>query len=332
MKIIQNVLCVATVALAFAACNNVDFKKTSAGVPYKIIGNNKGDSIKTGEFVRFHIVQKTKDTLLGSSYATGTPQMMQIQPPAGKPTYMDLGANLSEVLRKAHKGDSIYMVFSADSVLKTVPKEMLSKVPFKKGQEIYVGLKVLEVFKNQDEAQASMNKDRIAGAAAREQQMLDAMKKDTAFQASMARDSKIIEDYLAANNIQASKTDMGVYVQTIEAGQGSKPASGQYVSIKYRGTDLQGKKFDEGTFPMQLGMGGSIPGFENGVKQFAKGGKGIIYIPSALGYGPAGQPPVIQPNQILVFNIENLDISDTPIAQAPMPAPQGHSKDDGHGH
>jgi FKBP-type peptidyl-prolyl cis-trans isomerase len=209
---------------------------------------------------------------------------------------------------------------------------MAGQVPFKKGQDIKVTIKVLEVYKTAEEAQAVANKDRVAGAADRERQMLEQMRKDTAFQSSIGRDSRLIEAHLASKGVSASKTDMGVYVQMIQAGQGAKPAAGQYANIKYRGTDLNGKKFDEGTYPMQIGMGGSIPGFENGVKQFSKGGKGVIYVPSILGYGPQGQPPVIQPNQILVFEIELLDISDRPIQPSAAPAPQGHSKDDGHGH
>lgn len=337
MKVLQTGCSLLGVALLMVACNNVDFKKTTAGVPYKVLGSSKGDSIKVGNVIRFHqvvrLVRKGKqDSLMNSTYAVNQPQFMQVQAPQGAAQYADLAANVSEAIRRAHKGDSVQMVFSADSILKTIPKEMAGQVPFKKGEEINVTIKVLDVYKTPEEAQAVMNKDRVAGAADRERQMLEQMRKDTAFQSSISRDSKIIEAHLASKGVTASKTDMGVYVQTIQAGQGPKPAAGQYANIKYRGTDLAGKKFDEGTFPMQLGMGGSIPGFENGVKQFSKGGKGVIYIPSALGYGVQGQPPVIQPNQVLVFEIEMLDISDKPIQPAGQPVPQGHSKDDGHGH
>lgn len=322
MKVIKNVLSVATVALAFAACNNVDFKKTSAGVPFKVMGKSKGDSIRLGNFVQVHITQELKgggkDSLLGTSYTSGTPQILPIQAPTTKATYLDPGANLTEAIRHARKGDSVELVFSADSILRTVPKEMLSQVPFKKGQSVHFRAMIVNVFKTAEEAQAVAEKDRAAAS-----------------QKQNAIDAKAIEQYLASKNISAPKTAQGVYVQTIQPGQGAKPDSGQYVKIKYRGTDLAGKKFDEGEFPMQIGMRGSVPGFEDGVRQFAKGGKGVIYIPSSLGYGPQGNPPVIQPNQILVFDIEILDISNQPIAQAPMPMPQGqqgHSKDDGHGH
>jgi FKBP-type peptidyl-prolyl cis-trans isomerase FklB len=53
---------------------------------------------------------------------------------------------------------------------------------------------------------------------------------------------------------------------------------------------------------------GSIQGFEEGVKQIAKGGKAKIYIPSMLGYGMQGAPPKIKPYEHLLFEVETLDI------------------------
>ena len=52
-----------------------------------------------------------------------------------------------------------------------------------------------------------------------------------------------------------------------------------------------------------------IKGWTEGLGLLGKGGKATLYIPSKLGYGP--RPPYgsrIEPNSILVFEIDLLDI------------------------
>ena len=71
MQVLKNVLGVFAAALVLTACDSVDFKKTKAGVPYKIFNKGKGDSIRQGSIVKFEVIQKTKDTLLFSSYDQG---------------------------------------------------------------------------------------------------------------------------------------------------------------------------------------------------------------------------------------------------------------------
>lgn len=97
----------------------------------------------------------------------------------------------------------------------------------------------------------------------------------------------------------------------------------------YRGTFLDGKKFDgnmdsdsPNKQPLEfvIGQGGVIKGLEDGLKLFNKGGKGKVFIPAMLGYGPNGSAPVIPPYASLVFDIEVLDVK---IAPPPPPAMPG---------
>jgi FKBP-type peptidyl-prolyl cis-trans isomerase len=97
----------------------------------------------------------------------------------------------------------------------------------------------------------------------------------------------------------------------------------------YRGTFLDGKKFDgnmdsdsPNKQPLEfvIGQGGVIKGLEDGLKMFNKGGRGKIFIPAMLGYGPNGSAPVIPPYASLVFDIEVLDVK---IAPPPPPAMPG---------
>ena len=131
----------------------------------------------------------------------------------------------------------------------------------------------------------------------------------------MTIDNKLIEDHLKANNITTERSPWGAYVQVIEPGTGPKPTFGKYVNIKYNGMNLSGQSFDSGVYPIQFGKGGSIKGFEEGVRNLGTGGKARVFIPSMLGYGPQGSPPKIQPNQVLMFDVEVLSIGDS----APIP-------------
>jgi FKBP-type peptidyl-prolyl cis-trans isomerase FkpA len=333
MKAVKNVLGVLMAMVLMIACkNSVDFKKTSGGIPYKIFGNGKGDSIKPESIVKYHVIQKIGDSVLFSTYQRNFPEYTPIQIATGRTLeYSDIRGNLMEILAKARSGDSIYMVQSADSLIK---KDSANRFGFKKGQQIVTTARVVQVFKTEGEARAQYQKDvdvamqeQYKLADKQEKDNLDKYKKDTASQVQVAKDNKIIEDYLKANNIQAQKTAWGVYVQVIDPGQGPKPTVGKYANVKYKGSLLSGEVFDQGVYPVRVGTGGVIKGFDEGVRQLAKGGKARVFIPSLLAYGPAGSPPKIGPNSNLIFELEVLDITDTPPAQA-----QQHSPDDGHGH
>lgn len=314
----KNVFSVLSASLLLAACSNVDFKKTKAGVPYKIIGNSKGDSIRQGNIVKFEVIQKTKDTVLMSSYIQKEPQYIQVQPVPPLSNYNDLGGNIMEILTKAKKGDSIYITQVTDSLLKAFP-DMAASLKVQKGDQYITTLKIVEVYKTPEEANAAAIKDRLANYDNSEKTNFERFNKDTMVQSQMAIDKKIIEEYLAKNNIQTQKTYWGVYVQMLNPGQGPKPAPGQFASVKYSGSNLAGQVFDSGTIPVQVGLSGSIKGFDEGVKQLSKGGKAKIFIPSILAYGPRGNAPKIAPNENLIFDLELLDITNTqPSQAAPM--------------
>jgi FKBP-type peptidyl-prolyl cis-trans isomerase FkpA len=330
MRFFQNLIKLTVAAVVVAGCNNVEFQKTSAGVPFKVFTNKKGDSIRQNYVVRFEVLQKTKDTVLFSSYKQNAPQFLQVQSMPGKLNYNDIGGNIMEILPKLKLGDSVYMTQSTDSLLKQNTQD-LGKI-FKKGDQLITTLKITAVYKTTEEANAAFNKQKLEQSASREKESLEQFRKDTASQNQMAVDNKIIEDYLAKNNIQTTKTEWGVYIQTISPGQGPKPAIGQYVNVKYAGKNLNGEPFDSGVYPLQIGVGGSIKGFEEGIKQLGQGGKAVVYIPSRLGYGPNGSGPKIQPNANLVFDLEILSITDTPPQQPGNPQTQQHSEGDGHGH
>ena len=317
MKLSKIVISVLVAGFLLQACNSVDFKKTSAGVPYKVFSSSKGDSIRQNYVVRFMVIQKVKDSIRYSSYKDGMPQYAQIQPLRDSISYLDIGSNIMEIMTKLKSGDSLYMVQSADSMIK---KDPAAAAQFKKGQQIVTTVRIVSVFKTPAEAREAYTKDNeammktaLAKADETDKENLARFKKDTAAQAQIAKDDKIIEEYLSAHHIQAQKTGWGVYVQTLSPGDGTKPSLGKFANIKYKGMNLAGQVFDANIFSMQIGTGRAIKGFEDGVRQLSKGEKAILYIPSVLGYGPNGAPPKIQPNENLAFEVELLGITDQQV-------------------
>jgi peptidylprolyl isomerase len=95
-------------------------------------------------------------------------------------------------------------------------------------------------------------------------------------------------------------------------GPGAKP--GDTVVVHYVGVNFSnGEQFDASwdsgqPFPVRLGAGEVIAGWEEGLVGIKKGGRRRLTIPPEQAYGPAGAPPSIGPNETLVFVIDALEI------------------------
>jgi FKBP-type peptidyl-prolyl cis-trans isomerase len=315
MKIAKQILSVTLLGLLLAACKNTEYKKTKDGFPYKVYGSGKGEKILPGSIIRFHRTDKLGDSLLGTSYG-GPAQFLPIPKDSAQLAQM-------RFLLEATKGDSILLIQPVDSIISKNPMAANDSFLVKnKGKEIRTFFKIVEVFKDEATARTAMESEQ---REMQQKQMTDFLNSPETKQ-QRAKDEAAIEAYLKSKGISATKTDMGVYVQTVSPGSGQKPKDGQYAMVRYNGKDLAGTSFDSNTdageqlLPVQIGGSGVIPGFGNGVKQLSKGQKAIIYIPSVLGYGAQGMPPKISPNQNLVFELEVVDITDNPTPSMPAPA------------
>jgi peptidylprolyl isomerase len=97
-------------------------------------------------------------------------------------------------------------------------------------------------------------------------------------------------------------------------GSGPEAKSGAEVTVQYVGVGYKSKEefdasWDRGEpFPFALGAGQVIPGWEEGIPGMKVGGRRELIIPGDLAYGPAGSPPVIGPNETLVFVIDLLAV------------------------
>jgi peptidylprolyl isomerase len=82
-----------------------------------------------------------------------------------------------------------------------------------------------------------------------------------------------------------------------------------YVGVNFSNGQEFDASWDAGApFPVQLGTGGVIPGWERGLVGIKKGGRRKLTIPPELAYGAEGFPPSIPPNETLVFVIDAVSI------------------------
>ncbi len=103
-------------------------------------------------------------------------------------------------------------------------------------------------------------------------------------------------------------------IKEIEKGSGALAKAGDEVLVQYVGVGYESEEeFDSSwsrnePFPLALGAGGVIPGWEKGIEGMKVGGRRELIIPPNLAYGPEGRPPSIGPNETLIFVIDLLAV------------------------
>jgi FKBP-type peptidyl-prolyl cis-trans isomerase FklB len=116
-------------------------------------------------------------------------------------------------------------------------------------------------------------------------------------------------DYLAANGRRPGVITLpsGLQYEVLRAGSGAQPSPDDIVIAHYRGTHIDGREFD-GTDPAgepaAFPLRGVVPGWQEALARMAPGAKWRIHLPPDLAYGEDGSPPEIEPNEVLVFEIE----------------------------
>lgn len=122
------------------------------------------------------------------------------------------------------------------------------------------------------------------------------------------KDRQIILDYISNNGLDAIEAEDGLYYVVNNQGSGDTPTINSTVTVAYKGYFTNGDVFDQSdsegiTFPLT----NVIEGWQLGIPKFQEGGSGQLLIPSAIGYGSAGQGS-IPGNTVLIFDVELLDI------------------------
>ena len=309
--------------LVFQACDKLggnSYKKTTNGLEYQLYAKNKSgkydtkeapaasDSTKlnkTGQILRLHMrFANDKDSVIMDTYKSG----MAIYVPVTKPTFK---GGIEEAFAMVTPGDSGVFKINADSLYGNTFKQPLPKF-IKKGSALTFYLKTEK-------------------AMAEQEAMMDQQTQMMAFMEKQNKtDEAIIQKYIKDKGLKTQKTNSGIYYVINQPGTGGTPAPGNTVSVGYTGTTLDGKEFDSsyknpmsGGKPIEfpIGQGAVIRGWDEGIAMLNKGSKATLIIPSTLAYGPQAMDK-IPANSVLRFDVELVDIKNTPPVQQPQMQPQ----------
>ena len=108
----------------------------------------------------------------------------------------------------------------------------------------------------------------------------------------------------------SGKPPAKLIVVDVVPGKGAAAKSGDAVTVDYAGNSWStGKEFDASwktgqAFPVTLGQGAVIKGWDEGLVGLKPGGRRLLVIPPDLGYGAQGSGSAIKPNETLVFVVD----------------------------
>ena len=298
----KNLCLVGLAALILTGCN-APFKKSPDGTEYKLIVNKSGKKAMKGDFMQLSITAKYKDSLLFSTAENGSPRFIPFDT-----------AQLPVFFKEIHEGDSLIIRASTDTLIKKNQSQ-----PFmKKGQFIYQYFKVVKLYSNRAAVDSAAKSYESVAKAIANKKILEQIKKELVTNApQLKKDDAIIADYLAKNNLKATKSAWGTYVAITTPGTGANLSDKDIAVVNYTGRNLKDSVFDSNTDPrfghvapydVNLGEFGVIPGWIDGLKMMQKGSVGKLIIPSSLAYGKEGKGGNIGADEILVFDISIVDV------------------------
>ncbi len=125
---------------------------------------------------------------------------------------------------------------------------------------------------------------------------------------------KIGDEFLATNRKKegVTVTESGLQYEVVTAGTGNAPQASDKVTVHYKGTTIDGTVFDDSSQrgePAVFGVNQVIPGWTEVLLLMKEGAKYKVVIPPTLAYGERGVPPMIEPNSVLVFEVELVSIA-----------------------
>lgn len=119
-------------------------------------------------------------------------------------------------------------------------------------------------------------------------------------------------------------TESGIQYEVLQEGAGDKATNEDTVKVEYTGWLIDGSEFDSSAKhgePAVFQVGQVIPGWSEALQLMNPGTKLRLAIPSELAYGESGAAPLIQPNSVLVFEVELLSIETAAEEETAAPEP-----------
>lgn len=297
------------------ACDKSE-RETPSGLKYTLVKKGTGVPTKAGEILIFNFVFKdSKDSVWRTTYEGDFPAYTMVPDTTG----LKDADGMTQLLTVLTPGDSVVLdipikKFFNDIIRRPMPPEFDSTL----------------IFTYQIKAEKAMVKDSFM---VYQQQFYAKKQKE-----QVGKDSVAIETYLAKNNIQAQRTEAGIYYVITKPGTGENGKSGQVAQVNYTGYTLEGKYFDTSDkavaiekglynaerekyvpyapYEVKIDQTSVIRGWHEALKVLNSGSKATVFIPSALGYGPQRKSEIIKENEVLIFELEVVDLKDQPDKKA----------------
>ena len=115
--------------------------------------------------------------------------------------------------------------------------------------------------------------------------------------------------YIDANNLDAIKSNSGLYYVINNGGSGAQPTTADNVTVAYKGYFTNDEVFDESDSDgISFSLRQVILGWTEGITYFKEGGNGMLLVPSRLAYGNAGRGS-IPGGAVLIFDIELISVN-----------------------
>ena len=125
----------------------------------------------------------------------------------------------------------------------------------------------------------------------------------------VTQNEKQIQDYLAKNDLKATRSDSGLYYIINEAGTGAEATPESNVTVAYKGYFLDGTVFDESDANgISFGLNQVIKGWTEGIAYFKEGGSGTLFVPANLGYGEYDYSK-IPGGSVLIFEVKLISVN-----------------------
>lgn len=132
---------------------------------------------------------------------------------------------------------------------------------------------------------------------------------------NLAKQQAFMQDN--AKKRAVTTTASGLQYQILTNGTGKRPKATDRVKVHYEGRLLDGTVFDSSYKrgePAVFPLNQVIKGWTEGLQLMQAGSKYRLFVPASLAYGAAGNSD-IEPNSLLIFDVELLEINPKPIAQ-----------------
>jgi FKBP-type peptidyl-prolyl cis-trans isomerase len=103
-------------------------------------------------------------------------------------------------------------------------------------------------------------------------------------------EDELILDYLTTKGITAEKANTGYYYVIDKAGTAPFATRSSTIVFNYVGSFLDDEVFDQSpeTGPVEFPLFRLIEGWQQFIPLLGTGGKGRVWLPSSLAYGPGG--------------------------------------------